>query len=517
MFELAMQDQESAMVQGVAGLDEVEARLFLMDRLNEIAKLSQANWEREKLAILASGSKISESKLDKIRKMATSAVVSEDLEEEIAKEKIRRIYCCEKGSGFSYMLLENKKLRPIPSPEITPLVKMLADQNGVEESRIYEDIHRTRCIEKMTTNITPNGQTSYVMDRLMNGKFEAVCHVSLNECLANQLKRVPIYEDKFGFTEMVRNDFSYIFDIYDYALALKFAFDKTNCIWLREMSDTGKTFFLGARESKEYVFIAYEQIKENDFVGDGPDKWGKMLFFFIDEAKKFGSDMKSACLPYRMNYGGRVELDIPLRILSSDNEITDLTNGVDKQIDNRVINVHYQGKVNLRKWLDANGLDATTAQAIWQRLILGHLLAKLKSWESADNLQIEAAKTIKAFKEKYKKGKMEGLDSLVKSLLSGALIDMQDKNGNYSRPITNGQKDLYHFIRQDDRNIYITSPKSFFALLFKEYADEKWGAFRKSYPNNDALAKIFDSEYATNRVEDDCFKGIKVPLSGIVT
>ena len=477
---------------------EIEAREILMKNLVDISRMKPEQWENEKLEILK-GKLITENKLEKMRRLSNQNVTIENEDEAKAKEKLGRVFCINSGKGFSYLILEDKDLRPIPQQEMTPIVKLLADEDQLKESQIYEHLHSKRKIDRLTTHIMPHGKDHYVMDKMDSGKFEAVCHVSVGEMLKHQLKKTANYSIDKNFEKMVRGHYQYMIDIYEYALAIKFTVDKTNCIWLREHSDTGKTFFLGAIESKDYVFITDGAIKENDFVGDGPDRWGKMLYFYIDEATKFSSDMKTAYLAYRQNYGGRVEIDMPLRILASDNEITDLTNGVDAQIENRIINMHYQGKMNLRKWLDDNDLDATTAQIMWQKIILSHTLELLEKWGKSESLQKEAAKKISEFKKKYKKGKMSGLDETARGLFCDMLSDICDENGTVRRVASGGRRDFFDLVIKSDDGYLIKSPKTFMMMLFEEYMPEKKKAFLKKYPNNEAIAKIFDSEYKNRR------------------
>ena len=515
MFDLeTIEDRESQLVKKLEGIEnEIEAREICMNEIGYISKLNAVNWELEKLAIMKMGC-ISEAKLDKIKKTACIGQVVEDAEMERAKSKIKRVFCTRSGKGFSYLIQDGKELRPIPSQEMTPLVKLISNENRLDESEIYERIHSKHEIETMTTHIMPNGQTHYEIQPLISGKFEAVCHVSIGEMIENNLKRLKNIEVDKVFEKKVRENCQYIFDIYEYALALKFTFEKANCIWLREHSDTGKTFYLGAREVKDYIFFAESEIKENDFVGDPPERWGKALFFFIDEAKKFSSDMKNARLPYRMNYGGRVELDKPLQILSSDNEISDLTQGVDKQIDNRVINMHKLGKFILRDWLDENNMDASTAQFMWQKIILTFISDKLAEWGKAESLQVIASEFVKKFKKKYKKDSMKDLSDMGLEYVEQVVMECTNKDGQLVNSITGNQRDLKSFIAlSKDGDYHIKSPKTFFGLLLDEYAPQKKKSFFKSYPNNEALASIFDSEYETSRINDRVMKTIKTHLN----
>jgi len=511
MFDIEkIEDKVSPILEKLKGIkEEIDARRICMAQLPYIAKLSAINWENEKLEILETGL-ISESKLDKIRKTSYKTHDVEDAEIEQAREKLKRVFCTKSGKGYSYMILDGHDLRPIPSQEMTPLIKLMSEENKLEESIIYEKIHAHHEIENMTTHIMPSGKTHYNMSKLISGKYEAVCHVSIGEMIQNQLKRLNDVKIDQEFEHQVRSQCQYIFDIYEYALALKFTFEKANCIWLREHSDTGKTFFLGAREVKDYIFFAESEIKENDFVGDPPERWGKALFFFIDEAKKFSSDMKNARLPYRMNYGGRVELDKPLQILSSDNEISDLTQGVDKQIENRVINIHYKGKFKLRNWLDENNMDATTAQYMWQKIILQFISNKLEEWGEHESLQVVASEYIKKFKKKYKTSEMKDLREKALELTKDAISECIDSNGNPSQKVTNEKQDYRDFLVIDkESNYHIKSPKAFFKLLFSREADEKFKAFFKSYPNNEAISKIFGEEYTAKTISKRTFRTIQ--------
>ena len=500
MFDLdEICDKELILAKKLEGVsDELEARKILNNNLLIIGKMKPDEWEIEKLELLKINL-ITEAKLEKIRKLSKGNVTIENEDEAKAKEKMGRVFCINSGKGFAYLILEDKDLRPIPQQEMTPIVKLLAGDDQIRESEIYEHLHSRRKIDRMTTHIMPHGKDHYMMDRMDSGKFEAVCHVSVGEMLKHQLKKTANYKIDAEFEKMVWKNYKYMIDIYEYALAIKFTFDKTNCIWLRENSDTGKTFFLGAIESKDYVFITDGAIKENDFVGDGPDRWGKMLYFYIDEATKFSSDMKTAYLAYRQNYGGRVEIDMPLRILASDNEITDLTNGVDAQIENRIINMHYHGKMNLRKWLDEHDLDATTAQIMWQKIILSHILELLEQWGKSESLQKEAAKKIAEFKKKYKKGKMSGLDETAKGLFCDMLSDICDDHGNVTRVSSGNKRDFFDFIFKTGDGYLIKSPKTFMGMLFDEYMPEKKKAFFKKYPNNDSISVIFGSDYKNRR------------------
>lgn len=490
-----IEDKKSPLVERLKETtQEIEAREICMEELPYIAKLSAIHWELEKLEIMKIGV-ISESKLEKIRKTSHQSQIVEDTEITKANEKLKRVFCTRSGKGYSYMILDRKDLRPIPAQEMTPLVKLLSDEDKLEESEIYERIHAHREIESMTTHIMPSGKTHYVVNKLTSGKFEAVCHVSLGEMIDNHLKRLEHIKVDPAFKSQIEEKCQYIFDIYEYALALKFTFEKANCIWLREHSDTGKTFFLGAREVKDYIFFTEAEIKENDFVGDPPERWGKALFFFIDEAKKFTSEMKNARLPYRMNYGGRVELDKPLQILSSDNEIPDLTQGVDKQINNRVINIHYKGTFKLRNWLDENDMDATTAQYMWQKIILKFVSDKLKDWTQEESLQVIASESIKRFKQKYKNAEMKDLKEKGVEVAKHAIEDCVDSEGKPNVRVINQNRDFKDLIVLHKGEYYIKSPKTFFSMAFDEYADSKKKAFFKSYPNNEALCGVFDSEY----------------------
>ncbi len=514
MFDIEKMDDKTSplVIKLNDAKEEIEAREICMGELPYISGLSNINWENEKLTILRLGI-ISETKLDKIRKTSYKAQVVEDAEIEQAREKVKRIMCTKSGKGYSYLFIDGNDLRPIPAQEMTPLVKLIAEENKLEESIIYERIHTHREIESMTTHIMPNGKTHYVMDKLTNGKFEAVCHVSIGEMINNHLKRLKDINVNSDFKKKVMAECQYIFDIYEYALALKFTFEKANCIWLREYSDTGKTFFLGAREVKDYIFFTESEIKENDFVGDPPERWGKALFFFIDEAKKFTSDMKNARLPYRMNYGGRVELDKPLQILSSDNEISDLTQGVDRQIENRVINIHHKGTFKLRKWLDDNNMDATTAQYMWQKMILQFISDKLEEWSNHDSLQVVASKYIKKFKSEYKTTKMKDLSEKAKELTKDAISSCINSDGDPCMSSTNERQDYRDFIMLHKDNYHIRSPKAFFKLLLSKEADEKLKAFFKSYPNNEAIAKIFKSEYEIKTINNRTFRTIDTGFS----
>jgi len=512
MFDLEeIEDKTSPLLEKLDGIsNEIEAREIILEESKYIAGLNKLNWEIEKLAIMKQNN-ITEAKLDKARKTSMIVNVVEDGDIGQAKEKMKRIMCIASAKGYNYMCIDGKDLRPMPAQEMTPLVKLIAEENKLEESNIYERIHKYAEIEKLVTRVMPSGKTNYTMMKLDNGKYEAVCHVSIEEMIQNQLKKVNHIEISEDFQKVVDENYKYMFDIYEYALALKFVFEKSNCIWLREHSDTGKTFFLGSRESKDYIFVTHAEVKENDFVGDGPDRWGKMLFFFIDEATKFSADMKNASLPYRMNYGGRVELDKPLQILSSDNEISDLTQGVDKQIDNRVINIHYQGKFNFRNWLDKSGLDASSAQYMWQKMIFTFILDKLKSWESSDSLQRIANQSVIAFKKKYKKSKMKDISELAKTIVYNIIAEVTNKEGYLVNEILKERRDFKEFLLfEDEIGYHIKSPKTFFRMALKEYADEKSKSFFKKYPNNDALAGIFDSEYTTRAVNDNCVKTLIV-------
>lgn len=503
MFDLeTVEDKESPLLKKLEPItDEIGAREIIMEELPYISGLNAIAWEQEKIGIMKLGL-ISESKLDKLRRTSKTAQVVEDAEMEQAKDKMKRVMCTKTGKGYSYMILDGNDLRPIPNQEMTPLVKMIAGENKLDESMIYEKIHAFREIENMTTHIMPSGKTHYEMQKLNSGKYEAVCHVSLGEMINDHLKRLENIKIDQAFEKKVRDNCQYIFDIYEYALALKFTFEKANCIWLREKSDTGKTFYLGAREVKDYIFFAESEIKENDFVGDPPERWGKALFFFIDEAKKFSSDMKNARLPYRMNYGGRVELDKPLQILSSDNEISDLTQGVDKQINNRVINMHYIGKFKLRDWLDDNNMDATTAQFMWQKIILKFVSEKLVEWAQHDSLQVVASEYIKKFKEKYKNGDMKDLKEKGVEVAKQAIEACVDTAGEPTIKVTNQNRDFRDFVVFYKGEYYIKSPKAFFNMAFDEYADSKKKAFFKSYPNNESISSIFGSEYKAYTVEN---------------
>lgn len=509
MFDIdCLEDKKPFLAEKLKGCStEGEERKELMKHISSISKMNGIQWEHEKLEILEL-SKISETKLDKIRTLASNTNIVVNEEEERAKEKLGRVFCSQTGKGYSYMILEDNKLRSIPQQEMTPIVKLLCGDDKMMESDIYQRIHSKMEIKKITTHIMPSGKSSYSMMALDGGGFESVCNVSIGEMLRNQLKKVSQYEVTEEFKGLVFEHYRYMIDIYEYALALKFAFDKTNCIWIREKSDTGKTFFLGAVESKDYVFITDGEIKENDFVGDGPERWGKMLFFYIDEATKFSKEMKTAYLAYRMNYGGRVELNMPLRVLGSDNEITDLTNGVDRQIQNRVINIHYKGSVNLRAWLDERGIDATTAQIMWQKIILNHILDLMDEWGKEATLQDAAAKKIREFKQKYKNQKMKGLDEATIELFETLIYDISDESGNVTKSVHRNKRDFKDFLIKHKDGYLIKSPKTFMSMLFDEYAPEKKKAFFKKYPNNDCIANVFDDSYTNRRLENGQCKAI---------
>lgn len=509
-----IEDKASIFVSAVDGKDEFGARKALSELSSEISSLSQINWEREKLSVLElSIVGLTESKLNNLRKASLKSVTRVETEEDTAREILKRVFCMRSGKGFSYMLLEGKNLRPFPSQEMIPLVRLICGEDKLSESLEFQKIHTNHEIEWMRTNIAPSGQTHYVMVQMDNQKYESICHVSIEEMLRNQIRRIGKYEIDPKFEKMVRSKYDYIFDIYEYALALKFCTEKANVIWLREHSNTGKTFFLGATEAKDYIFTADNELKSGDFVGDGPDKWGKMLFFFIDEATKFSADMKSGNLSYRMLYAGMVEVKMPLRILSSDNEIADLTNGVDKQIDNRVINMHHLGTMDLNKWLKDNGMNATSAQIMWQKIILTHILSILESWGKAERLEDIASVTASKFQDKYKKASMQDIGDYIKSVVETAVNETLDDDGKPTRTVLKSQRDLKDFLVATKEGILVRSPKTFFKMVILEYCPEKEKSFFKRYVNNDAIANMYGQKNKSHKVESGYIKGFLVTCS----
>lgn len=483
-----------------AEADELGVMQCLSENCEDLAKMNGQEWLIFKAKINKFARDIKPRELEEFRK-PKFAEVTDGYEIEKATEKMAKAYCMSSGRGYAYMILDNGILRPIPQQEMTPLVRLMAGSDKLKESMIYEKIHNERKIETISNHIAPNGRTHYEMIHQVSGEWKAICHISIEEMLDNQLASIPNYPRHEEFEKLVKSEYAYMFHIYEYALALKFCFEKSNCIWLREHSDTGKTFFLGAREAKDYLFLASEEINEDEFKGDGPEKWGKKLFFFVDEAKKFSSAMKSPILPYRMNYGGRVELDMPLIILSSDNIISDLDNGVDKQISNRVINVHYQTKNNFRRWMDEGNLDPTTAQALWQKMILTHIKDMLNEWNQAESLQAVASKKVKEFKERYKTTKMVDLGDSVIETLDNLLCEIRDESGYFTGVVLGKGRDFKDMLVNGTKpnEALIKSPKKFFSMLMDEYMPEKKKSFEKSYPNTEAIASMLGTTYASRR------------------
>ena len=94
---------------------------------------------------------------------------------------------------------------------------------------------------------------------------------------------------------------------------------------------------------------------------------------------------------------------------------------------------------------------------------------------------------------------MAGLDETARCLFCDMLIDICDDRGNITRISSGGKRDFFDFVIKADNGYLIKSPKSFMGMLFDEYMPEKKKSFFKKYPNNDAIAKIFGSEYKNRR------------------
>ena len=109
---------------------------------------------------------------------------------------------------------------------------------------------------------------------------------------------------------------------------------------------------------------------------------------------------------------------------------------------------------------------------------------------------------------------MKDLSDMGLEYVEQVVMECTNKDGQLVNSITGNQRDLKSFIvLSEDGDYHIKSPKTFFGLLLDEYAPQKKKSFFKSYPNNEALASIFDSEYETSRINDRVMKTIKTHLN----
>ena len=481
----------------------------LMGSAPFIETIPDADWPLIKAAAGALTG-VGKREMDALRGATDLATQDEDdaqrqlAEVEQANRTLNGVFAMPSASGYTHYLFRDGKTRVIANEQMTPLVSVATSQDKAAASQLFDHIHSSKRIGMMKAKVARLGASTDTMRRTVTGEFEALSTVSVEETLRAVLEGYADVVVSPSVEIFFKDGYPEVFDIYEAALARKFAPNKASYVWLRAPSNYGKTFFMdipGLTRKFEHQFT------NNDFIGNDPAYYSKFLLFFIDEAYKFTREMKNDTLNLRKNYGGEMEIDMPLRVIASANPIADLEDGADRQLLNRVTKVWpTTGDLGVRIEKELH-MDTGEAKQQFDKIVLEHLLKCLTKVGST---------TFRAFLEKYACSEEEAgvtIEETVIRELAEYLTENLNSDGVIELDLGSGSgAGLARYLRVVDGALYISKARRFIDDFATEIMGEKHFSFRKAVGTVSALAGLFKSHNTSHRIGDIVLRSIKCEL-----
>jgi hypothetical protein len=441
-------------------------------------------------------------------------------------DKFNSIYSQESNDGKNqYIQIQGNESRLIPQKEIdcmfSAMSKIVDSSNDAKQHErnrlaLIEELHSNRRIVDDRSHVVPFGESRFSIDLISKGKYELVHTSSFEETLKKFLRSLSHIERIPELDNLIETEYSEILDIFSASLARRFSGNKKSTVWVHAPSNFGKTFFFII---KTLVIKVNKSYTEMDFRGLDPLEFDDVLMVFIDEADKFTASMKDDILSYHRLYKGLTTAILPMRVMASANEISDLTNAVDDQIQNRVTKIKLPEKKIADK-LREIGLTPDVAYDCYRKYLAEFLINKLNEWKiHIDNpvgFKKAVSREYQDFLDKYN-GNLEvtNFDEMVIEEVQDIInslfyikndMDFDPQQINIEDKKTDNTELSDHNFRKffipSGEHIYLVGVSSFLDLFKRERlgSANKQFSFGKSYPNISVFAKIF-SEYKNNRID----------------
>lgn len=201
---------------------------------------------------------------------------------------------------------------------------------------LYRKVTNKRVIEERKMEFVPMGINRAEVAELDDGGYLLTENNSMESFLKKALAQYDDVDDNPLLWELLKAQYRDVLNIFRAALYRKFCGNKKSLVWLHCNSNYGKTFLLNIPILTLMVEGSYDRQR---IWGDDHTVFSEPLFIFVDEANKFTHEMKSDVYTYRRMYGGTQTIKFGLRVLASANPISDLRDGVDQHLVNRVTKI----------------------------------------------------------------------------------------------------------------------------------------------------------------------------------
>jgi hypothetical protein len=241
--------------------------------------------------------------------------------------------------------------------------------------QLWNDTTHNKVISEHRDIFTPTGQERAEVARLRDGTYSMLHKYSMESFLANLAMEYEDTETNPALNHLLVTKFSHIINVFKAGLYRKFCGNKKSFTWMHCNSNYGKTFFFNIPVLTLMVEGSYDRQR---IWGDDSTVFSKPLFVFVDEASKFTHEMKSDVYTYRRMYGGTQTIKFGLRVMASANSISDLKDGVDEQLVNRVTKIEPE-EAYIEDELKAIGIDDTNiGKRQYEKIIIDILIAELE-------------------------------------------------------------------------------------------------------------------------------------------
>lgn len=442
-------------------------------------------------------------------------------------------YCTEKNGAYSYFFYdEDEKSLRLASKrdEIDSMCSYITANEKkagalLFREEFYRDIHEKRCIDEFISNSKPFGDTQTVLEVKGTGKLNAVTEVSIVKHLEMVKRRYESVVVPPEYERFLDKEYSVVWDVVKASLARRFLGDKRSTVWIHCPSNWGKSFFFGGTP---FGMTLTNKYSSEDFKGNDPADIAKFLFIFVDEADRFTKEMKLDTLSYRRLWGGHTDVVLPIRILASANPIGDLSDGVDKQLKNRVTKIKADTG-ELADSFKSLGWSTEMARKWYEAILSRRLHSWLTEWGDAGNFTDEAAKVFGAFTSKY--GFVDSMDveeALREDFWQHFIWDHVYKVGGEYRLKTRergyatgwaAEAHLYvdngSDADKDRRRLYIKRVHSWLKTYIFRTFEDKGHAIFKAVPNVEMVAKVLGGKECQTLPNANKFKGVYFDLNKV--
>lgn len=474
-------------------------------------------------------------KLDKLRKSSPSGVGSVTLDPAMVdefKSKWENTYCTldQKTYGYFFFSKADNTLRSAAKrDELDSMCQYLSadlpkNEQILFRERFYREIHEKRQISEWITKTKPFGESRTHFEQLGDGKLNAVVEASVIKGLEVLKNRSESVEVPVEFERFLDTNYAVVWDVLKGLLARRFLGNKRSTIWLHCSSNWGKSFFFGLGD---FAMTMNNQYTSEDFKGNDPAELARYIYMFVDEADRFTKEMKLDAIPYRRLWGGMTRVTLPARVLASANPIKDLSDGVDKQLMNRLIKIRVEG-VDLETAITVAGWSVDKAREWYEALVARRMHSWLMEWGETSDFTETASQVYRDFIAGHLDHNAEDIETMIRDdfwahfiwehvYKVGAEYRLKTHSGGYMTAwaidylyVDNGSS-----TEPERRRLYIKRPGAWMKAYSSRSFGDKMHAVSKTMGTIDEVAKMLGGEKCDRLPNQMKFKGLYFDISAI--